>query len=157
MPMNIPQPQVTQTETTFRRACAVRCDVHASAEALWAMLTNAAEYPTWSSTVTSLEGDIREGQRLKLRVTQDPKRTFSPKVTKLDAQEMVWSDGFAPMFRGVRTFSLTPKADGVTEFAMEEVFSGAMLPLIKGSLPDFGPAFEAFARDLKRAAEGGLS
>jgi hypothetical protein len=37
---------------------------------------------------------------------------------------------------------------------MVERFSGIMLPLIKGSLPDFGPIFEAYARDLKRAAEG---
>ncbi|MFN0248323.1 MAG: SRPBCC family protein [Kofleriaceae bacterium] len=151
------QPKATKTETTFRQSCAIRCDVQASPDAIWAILTNASNYTQWNSTVTSLEGDIRTGEKLKLRVTLDPKRTFSPKVTKLEANEMVWSDGFAPMFRGVRTFTLTPKANGATEFVMEEVFSGAMLPLIKKSLPDFAPAFEAFARDLKRAAEGGVS
>lgn len=151
--MDLRQPKATKTETTFRQSCAVRCDVRASAETLRAILTDAASYPKWNSTVVSLEGDIREGERLKLRVTLDPKRTFSPRVTKLDDREMIWSDGFAPMFRGVRTFTLTSKADGVVEFAMEEVFSGVMLPLIRKSLPDFGPAFEAFARDLKRAAE----
>lgn len=36
---------------------------------------------------------------------------------------------------------------------MQEAFSGAMLPLIRKSLPDFGPAFETFASDLRRAAE----
>jgi hypothetical protein len=40
---------------------------------------------------------------------------------------------------------------------MQEVFTGIMLPMIKGSLPDFGPAFETYAADLKRAAEGGAS
>jgi hypothetical protein len=35
----------------------------------------------------------------------------------------------------------------------EEVFSGVMLPMIKGSLPDFAPSFEAYAEDLKREAE----
>jgi hypothetical protein len=38
---------------------------------------------------------------------------------------------------------------------MKEEFSGVMLPMIKGSLPDFAPVFEAYAGDLKRAAEGG--
>ncbi len=57
------------------------------------------------------------------------------------------------MFRGVRTFTLTPKPGGLTEFEMREAFSGAMLPMIRNSLPDFGPAFETFASDLKRAAE----
>ena len=36
---------------------------------------------------------------------------------------------------------------------MTEAFSGVMLPMIRGSLPDFAPAFEAYAADLKRAAE----
>jgi hypothetical protein len=48
---------------------------------------------------------------------------------------------------------LTPKGDGSTDFTMSEVFSGAMLPLIAGSLPDFAPEFEKYAADLKRAAE----
>ena len=155
--MNRSEPKATKTEATFRQTCAVRVDVDASAEAIWAILTNAANYTKWNSTVTKLEGEIRSGEKLKLRVALDPKRTFSPKVTKLEANEMVWSDGFAPMFRGERTFRLTRKANGATEFAMEEVFSGIMLPLIKKSLPDFAPAFETFARDLKRAAEEGVS
>jgi hypothetical protein len=50
---------------------------------------------------------------------------------------------------------LTPKGDGSTDFTMSEVFSGAMLPLIAGSLPDFAPEFEKYAADLKRAAEQG--
>ena len=67
---------------------------------------------------------------------------------------MTWSDGMAPMFKGVRTFTLVPAPDGCTEFRMKEEFSGLMLPMIKGSLPDFGPVFEAYAEDLRRAAEG---
>ena len=43
--------------------------------------------------------------------------------------------------------------DGATEFTMHEAFSGLMLPMIRGTLPDFGPPFERYAADLKRAAE----
>jgi hypothetical protein len=57
------------------------------------------------------------------------------------------------MFQGTRTFTLTPEGDGATRFAMVEVFRGLMLPMIKGSLPDFGPPFEQYAADLKREAE----
>ena len=57
------------------------------------------------------------------------------------------------MFTGVRTFELKPRSDGSTNFVMEERFSGLMLPLVKGSMPDFGPVFEQYASDLKRAAE----
>ena len=36
---------------------------------------------------------------------------------------------------------------------MEERFSGLMLPLAKGSMPDFGAVFATYTNDLKRAAE----
>jgi hypothetical protein len=149
-------PTAQKTRTTFRQDCTVRCDIHAPPDRIWALLTDAPAFPTWNSTVISLEGPIALGQKLTLKVKIAPDRTFTPRVTKLEPrQEMEWSDGFAPMFRGVRTYTLRPKSGGVTEFAMTEVFSGAMLPMIRNSLPDFGPPFEAFARDLKRAAEGG--
>jgi hypothetical protein len=144
----------TKTQGAFRMDCSVRCDIAAPPARIWALLTDAAAFPTWNSTVTSLKGTIALGQQLELKVPLDPKRTFKPKVTRLEVNRaMEWSDGMAPMFKGVRQFVLTPKGDGVTEFAMTEVFSGVMLPLIKGSLPDFGPAFETYAADLKRAAE----
>jgi hypothetical protein len=146
---------VKKTESAFRMDCSVRCNISASPDRIWALLTNAEQFPRWNSTVTSLKGQIALGERLELKVPLDPKRTFRPRVTKLDAhREMEWSDGMAPMFKGVRRFVLTPKENGVTEFEMTEVFSGVMLPMIKGSLPDFRPAFEAYAADLKRAAEG---
>src|SRR5262249_49712024 len=98
--------------------------------------------------------EIALGQRLAIVVPIAPERTFRPRVITLVPNEvMVWRDGFAPMFRGTRTFTLTARGAGETEFAMTEVFSGLMLPLVRRSLPDFGPAFEAYAADLQRAAE----
>jgi hypothetical protein len=66
---------------------------------------------------------------------------------------MTWTGGFAPIFKGVRTFVLTPRNGGSTDFVMEERFSGLILPLVKSSMPDFGPVFERYANDLKREAE----
>lgn len=147
-----------KTQATFRQSCSIRCDIAAPPQRIWALLTDAKRFPAWNSTVTSIDGEIAQGRRLAVKVTLDPKRTFKPRVVKLvPNQEMVWADGFAPMFKGVRTFTLTPKAAGLTEFAMTEVFSGAMLPMIRRSLPDFAPAFETYAADLKRAAEGRAS
>ena len=142
-----------KTRTTFRMECAVAIRIAAPPQKVWALLTDAAGFPKWNSTVTSIEGPIALGQKLTLKVPSAPKQTFSPKVSELEeAKRMVWRDGFAPMFQGVRTFTLTPAAEG-TDFSMVEVFSGAMLPMIAGSLPDFVPIFEQYASDLKRAAE----
>ncbi len=91
---------------------------------------------------------------MPLKVPTAPERVFKPRVSIVEpGRAMVWSDGMAPMFKGVRTFTLTSSGDGATEFSMSEEFSGLMLPMIKGSLPDFAPVFEAYAGDLKRAAE----
>ncbi len=148
-----PTIEAIKSARTFRMECSVRCTIAAKPAAVWALLTNAAGFPSWNTTVTSITGEIALGQKLGLRVpTSD--RTFTPTVTEfVPEQRMAWSDGMAPMFKGVRTYTLTANADGTTDFEMVEVFSGMMLPMIKGSLPDFAPIFEQYARDLKRAAE----
>jgi hypothetical protein len=66
---------------------------------------------------------------------------------------MTWTGGFAPLFKGVRTFVLTPRDSTSTDFAMTERFSGLLLPLLQRSLPEFGPVFRTYANDLKREAE----
>ncbi len=152
--MTQPDGHATKTRTTFRMECSVAIRIAAPAETVWALLTDAAGFPSWNSTVTSVAGPIALGERLTLRVPSAPKQTFRPTVSEFEANtRMVWRDGFAPMFRGVRTFTLAKAGDGSTDFTMTEVFSGVMLPMIAGSLPDFGPIFETYAGDLKRAAE----
>jgi hypothetical protein len=67
---------------------------------------------------------------------------------------MVWADGMPlGLFKGVRTYRLTPQVDGPTTFLMEEVFSGLLEPMISKSIPDMTESFELFADGLKRAAE----
>lgn len=145
--------KATRTASTFRLEYRVGVRIAAPATKVWKLLTDATDLPRWNSTVTSIEGDIALGAKLKLRVPISD-RTFTPKVVALEApHRMVWSDGAAPMFKGVRTFTLHEQADGSTAFEMVEVFAGVMLPMIKGSLPDFRAPFEAYAADLKRAAE----
>lgn len=145
----------TKTSTTFRTSCAVAIPIRATPDRIWRLLTDADDMPRWNTTITSLRGPIAPGAKLELRVPLAPGRVFKPRVKELDsaAGRMVWSEGAAPMFKGERTYTLTPRPDGTTEFAMVEVFRGLMLPLVKRSLPDFAPAFEAYARDLKAEAE----
>ena len=147
------EPRVKKTHSTFALICGVEVNITASAPDIWSILTDANGFSRWNSTVTSIEGQIREGERLRLRVPGTD-RIFTPKVSGFVPNErMNWTGGFAPIFKGVRTFELSPGKDGSTDFAMEERFSGLILPLIKGSLPDFGPIFQRYASDLKREAE----
>lgn len=146
--------KATSSKSTFSRVCSVSTNIRAKPEVIWGLLTNAANMPKWNSTVISVEGNIKLGEKIALKSISDPKRTFNLKVDELNPPtKLVWSDGAAPMFRGVRTYTLTPKSDGTTDFNMTEVISGLLLLMIGGSLPDFKPVFEQYAADLKREAE----
>lgn len=141
-----------KTESAFSLRYAVSTTVAAPPSRVWAKLTDAKGFPSWNSTVTSIEGPIVLGQKLAIRVPISD-RVFTPKVVVLEPEaRMVWRDGFFPMFEGARTFTLTPEGAG-TRFEMVEHFRGAMLPMIKGSLPDFAPVFDRYAADLKKACE----
>jgi hypothetical protein len=143
-----------KSRSTFRLEYGVTTNVRATPSRIWSLLTNVGDYPRWNSTITSSEGMITDGGQLRLRVAAAPGRLFKLGVSKIVPQRsMVWSDGFAPMFRGQRTFTLTPKDDGTVDFDMVEVFSGLMLPMIAGSLPDFEPVFAQYAEDLKKESE----
>ncbi len=141
-------------KSTFRLEYSISGAIRATPERIWTLLTNAADFPRWNSTVTGITGRIAAGEKIALKATIAADRVFNLKVTDVEPnRSMVWRDGTAPMFTGVRTFSLAPTADGTT-FTMSEVYSGIMLPLIAGSLPDFRQTFEQYFADLKREAEG---
>jgi hypothetical protein len=147
------EPAVIQTHRAFSLTCAVEANIRANATVTWRILTDADGFSRWNSTVSRFEGQIREGERLRLHVPGTD-RTFTTSVSDVVPNErMTWKGGLAPIFKGVRTFTLCPRDDGSTDFVMEERFSGLMLPLVKGSLPDFGPVFANYANDLKREAE----
>ena len=133
--------------------CAVEVRIRAAADIVWEVLTDAKGFPRWNSTVTGIDGEIREGRSLTIRVP-GTNRSFTPTVSGVvPGQRMIWSNGFNPVFKGVRTFALESNANGSTRFTMTEHFSGLAFALTKRMLPDFQPIFEAYANDLKREAE----
>lgn len=130
--------------------------IHAPAERIWALLTDGPAYPSWNTTIERLEGRIAPGEKLKVFAKLGPGRGFSVRVTEFDRnQRMAWTGGMPfGLFKGVRTFLLVPAGEAI-EFRMQEVFSGPLLRLIEGSLPDLQPAFDEFAAALKARAEAG--
>ena len=145
--------RANKTKSTFRMEDSAGVNIKAKPDRVWALMTNAGDFPRWNSTVKSIDGRIALGQTIKLIASIAPTRTFNLKVIEfVPEKRMVWSDGNA-IFKGVRTYTLTPQTDGSTDFTMSEVYTGLMLPMIAGSLPDFGPTFEKYVTDLKREAE----
>lgn len=129
--------------------------IRATPERVWSILADLDRWPAWNTTVVGVEGNLAVGQKVKVRVKLAPDKAFPVTVAALDPpHRMVWRGGMPIgfLFKGERTYVLTPK-DGGVEFAMNEVFDGLMAPLITKSIPDMQPAFDEFAACLKREAE----
>lgn len=135
---------------------ASRIEIRASADAVWKLLTDLPSYPAWNTTIDKVEGTISLGNTITIHAKIAPGKAFPVKVTVLEpARRMVWTGG-APLkflFKGERTFLITPRATDTVEFSMEELFDGLLAGLIGKSIPDLQPAFEEFAACLKARAE----
>lgn len=131
--------------------------INAPPERVWAILTDATGWTEWNTTINRLEGRIAPGEQVTVYTKLNPGRAFPAKVTEfVPGRRMVWSGGMPlGLFKGERTYTLTELPDRRTEFAMQEVFTGLMSPLITKSIPDLQPAFDEFAAALKKRAESG--
>ncbi|MGZ8562983.1 MAG: SRPBCC family protein [Candidatus Limnocylindria bacterium] len=129
--------------------------IRATPEAIWEILVDGPAYSTWENGVVRVEGRIMPGETIKVVSEVNPDRTFPVEVSGWrPGESMTWSGGMPlGLFRGVRTFTLSPTGDGSTEFTMREVYSGLLLGLIGRTIPDLGPSFAKFAQGLKRHAE----
>jgi hypothetical protein len=90
-----------------------------------------------------------------LRAKASPGRAFPVLVSVFEAPaRMVWTGGMPlGLFTGTRTLTLTSAPGGGVVFVMREGFAGLLAGLITRTIPDLQPAFDAFAADLKWAAE----
>jgi hypothetical protein len=129
--------------------------IQASPETIWEILIDAGGYSGWDSGVEGVEGRIAPGEKIRVVSKANPGRAFPVKVTEFDpGRAMTWSGGMPlGLFKGVRTFRLSPGENGATNFTMREEYTGPLLPLIWRSMPDLGPSFDQFATGLKARAE----
>lgn len=140
-------------ETSFSRTTSISIEIVSSSEVVWALLTNGSDYVRWNSTITSLEGEVETGNTIKLKGILNPQRTFKLKIGSMVSEdEMKWTSGMTPFFKGVRTYTLMTDGSKVL-FTMTEIIKGVMYPMAAGSIPSFDKSFEQFAHDLKVEAE----
>jgi hypothetical protein len=131
--------------------------IAASPEAVWTVLSDGAAWPGWDSGVDAVEGAIVMGETIKIRSQAAPGRAFPVKVTRFEPPAHLELSGGMPLglFRGVRTYEVSPGSDGLVTFHMREEYTGPLLPLVWRSIPDLGPSFQRFAAGLKQRVESG--
>jgi uncharacterized protein YndB with AHSA1/START domain len=141
--------KATTIKTTFSRETSVSTTIHADPSIVWALLTNAADIPRWNSTVTSVKGNIREGETIELKSTLDEKRTFKLKVKEfVPEKRLAWGDA-----QGNRVYTIDKGERKGVRFTMTEKIGGPLFPLFAGFIPSFDESFEQYAADLKREAK----
>jgi len=131
-------------------------NIKAAPDKIWTILTDAPSYPQWDPWAIRIEGSIVKGGKVTAYTKLSPDRAFPVKVTEFEpGRKMVWTGGMPlGLFKGVREFVLDPGPDGSVDFTVKEVFSGPLLPMMAGSLPDMTQPFQDFVDGLKARAEG---
>ena len=135
----------------------VSATVSASPDAIWTILTDAPSYSAWDSGVDKVDGRIAPGETITVYSHASPGRAFPVKVTDFTPGRLMrWSGGMPlDLFKGERTFTLTPQGNGATRFSVREEYTGPLLGLMWRSMPDLQPSFDQFASGLKQRVEAG--
>ena len=131
--------------------------IEASPDSIWAILTDGPGYPEWDSGIDRVEGRIAPDEKISVFSKVSPRRAFPVRVSEFaPARKLVWSGGMPlGLFKGVRTFTLSPVEGGATRFTMQEEYTGPLVSLMWRSMPDLARSFEQFANGLKERAEKG--
>jgi hypothetical protein len=130
--------------------------IHATPEAVWAVLCDGSRWTDWDSAVVRVDGTIALGAKVTLYPEVNPDRGFAVRVVELvPGERMTWRGGMPlGLFTGTRTYRLTPGPDATVRFDMREQYTGLLAGMIFKSIPDLQPSFTRFADGLKRRVEG---
>ena len=131
-------------------------EIAASPERVWAVLTDGNGWASWASGVDGVEGTIAPGEKITIRSQAAPGRAFPVTVSTFEAPSRLQFSGGMPLglFRGVRTYTLSPR-NGGTSFHMREEYTGPLVGPMWRSMPNLAPSFQQFANGLKQRAEAG--
>jgi hypothetical protein len=134
-------------------------DIDAAPSVVWSVLTATAEYPSWNPFILRLEGQLREGERLGVRIQPSGGRAMNFKPTALAVRpdrELRWLGHLLVpgLFDGEHRFLLEEAGEGRTRFTQAERFTGLLVPLFRGTLEKTEAGFEQMNEALKRKAEG---
>ena len=133
----------------FSRETAISVNIRADKNIIWALLTNADEYPRWNTAVISIQGEIYKNETIWLKTIVEPRKQFIFRIRVLKPESrMVWSGVL-----GSRIFTLERIGPTLINFTMREKISGLFFPFFARMIPSFDESFERFANDLKVKAE----
>ena len=133
--------------------------INAPKEKVWQVLTDFANYSAWNKFMSSVTGNLAEGEKLEI-VIHPGKKTmkFKPVVIKYDPEHcFVWCGGMISkkLFAGEHSFELQTITPTITKLIHKETFSGILAKAIFSKIKDDTHAgFQAMNVALKQRVEG---
>lgn len=132
--------------------------IEAQPKKVWEILTDFENYPEWNSFVKSIEGNIKVGNIISVRIEPPNGNglTFKPVVVAYDPpKELRWLGKFfiKGVFDGEHQFKLIDNKNGTTTFIQSETFTGILVGVFKNNLNNTKTGFEQMNLELKELAE----
>ena len=128
--------------------------INASKEKVWQILTDFSAYPEWNPFIKSINGEVKVGNRIQIKL---PEMTFKPTVlTYTKNTELKWLGHlwFKGLFDGEHKFYISDNGNGTTNFEQSEIFKGVLVKLFSKKLDkDTKKRFQQMNRELKLRAE----
>jgi hypothetical protein len=133
-------------------------EIDATPARVWEEFTDTESFPMWNPFITKLDGELREGARLSVRIEPPGGRasTFRPTVLIVDPErELRWLGRLLipGMFDGEHSFRLEPIGRGCTRFTQAERFSGVLVRPFGRALDDTEVGFKQMNEALKARSE----
>jgi hypothetical protein len=109
-------------------------EIQASAERVWQILTDFANFPKWNPFIRRASGEPRKGMRLEVFMQPSGARgmTFRPEVLKAEPNhELRWLGHLfvSGLFDGEHILTIEPLGANRVRFVQHEIFTGLLVPL----------------------------
>jgi hypothetical protein len=140
------------------RSLDTRIDIDAAPDDVWATLVDVERYREWNPFITSIEGELRVGGRLRVRLQPPGGRgiVMRPVVQAVEARSRFGWLGHLLVphaFDGAHEFVVEARGRGAATFVQREEFGGLLVPLFGRVLDRTLEGFEAMNAALKARVE----
>jgi len=134
-------------------------EIAASADTVWRVLTELAEYRAWNPFIRRARGSLEVGEtvRVRVRTRRGIPLAFSARISeRSDRRALRWRGRFLASWLGSgdHRFAIEPLGEQRVRFEQAEVFDGVLPRLARGLLErEVRHGFEAMNRELAARAE----
>jgi hypothetical protein len=141
------------------RELSTEIEIDAPPADVWRVLTDSEAYPEWNPFIRKLEGDLRPGERLEVRIEPPGGRgmTFKPKVLAAEPErELRWLGRLLVpgVFDGEHILRIEPIGESRSRFVQAERFRGLLVGMAgAGTLEKTKEGFERMNAALKERVE----